>query len=375
MHSWRPVPALVASAALLLLACSHGEPFGPVDHSSSDPFEPAIVPLRLTYGGGQRPAWLDADHLIYSFSDGQDQCLGILPATGGRRTRTICNASPFQSDTVDLHDESAPEPGTDRVAFVRARLQPATGSGLHTIVVGPLDSLPSGTVLQSAVFASSEGFMQQIGVLRWLAPGTLAFLGADDGIFTPCDTCLPVVIRRWKSAFSLAAPDQPPSAPLTAVPIPDTRFATSLAPGATADQIFVTYANDSRLVLKPLGGGGGTVVATFDAASTPRDADYANGRVAVIAGGKIGHFTDDNGDPAQGFDEGGELQIVNVASGAVTPLPSATLLFRRPRWSPDGTSLLAEGYAYQVVTVSGPFGPALDTVVSAVSDIYRIQVP
>ena len=69
--------------------------------------------------------------------------------------------------------------------------------------------------------------------------------------------------------------------------------------------------------------------------------------------------------------------MVNVATGAITPLPSATLLFRRPRWSPDGTALLVEGYPYQVVTVVPPdnVNTFIDTVVSASSDIYRVQVP
>lgn len=367
MYRWRPISALVGTAAFLLLACSHGEPFGPADHSSSDPFEPDIAPLRLTYGGGARPAWLDADRLIYRFSDGQDECLGILPATGGRRIRTICNDSPFEGDTIDIHDEPAPEPGTNRVAFVRGRLEASTGAGLRQIVVGSLDSLPSGTVLQSAVFASSEGFMQQSGLFRWLAPGVLAFLGADDAVHTPCDSCQPIVIRRWKSAFRLDAPEQPPTTGITAVPIPGTRFATSIAPGASTGQVFVTYANDPRLVSRPLGVGSETVVTTFDAGLIPRDADYANGRVVVVVGGKLSFFTDDDGDPAQGFDGGGELRVVDVATGAVTTLPSSSLLFRRPRFSPDGSALVVEGYQYQVI--------GGNIVVSQVPDLYRVELP
>jgi hypothetical protein len=368
----------VLSASLLLtLACSHSEPFAPPDNSSSEPFA-AGDPLRLTYGGGTRPAWLDDDRIIYSFrsaehSNGRsstpDQCLGILPATGGRRLRSICNTSAFEGDTLDVQTEPAPEPGTDRLAFLRGRLSVGVGAGLTNFVVGPIDAAPDGTVLQSAAFSTSDGFMMESGLLRWLAPDTLIFLGADDGQFTPCDTCDPIVIRRWRDAFRL-----PASGGATATLVPGTQFATSMTAGLLPGQAYVTYANDTRLQLLDLTSGAASTLVDFGAALPPRDADFAAGRIVLVAGGRLSRLVDDGGAPLQGRDEGGELQLVDPGSGTITALHSSTLLFRRPRLSPDGRAIIAEGYQFHEVTL-GTMNAIVDTVVNPAADIYRIDVP
>ncbi len=369
---WQFHPALVQPLILVLLvACSHGEPFAPPDNSTSEPFA-ASIPLRLTYGGGTSPAWLGDDRIIYSFTSRErdnhrsgtpDECLGVLPATGGRRIRTICNTSAFEGDTLDVQTEPAPEPGTDRLAFLRGRLSVGVGAGLTNIVVGPIDAAPGGTVLQSSVFNSSDGFIMESGMFRWLSPDTLIFLGADDGIFTPCDTCNPVVIRRWKDAFRL-----PASGGARAEIIPGTRFATSAAPAGSAGSLYVTFANDTRLLLLDLASGTLTTVTDFGPGRIVRDAEYANGRIAVIVGGNVAPGLDDNGDPLQGNDQGGELELVDAVTGAVTSVPGGQLLFRRPRFRADGLALVAEGYASQ----PGPGGVA---IVSPTGEIYRVDVP
>jgi hypothetical protein len=375
---WRFRPAPLLSASLLLtLACSHSEPFAPPDNSSSEPFA-AGDPLRLTYGGGTRPAWLDDDRIIYSFrsaehSNGRsstpDQCLGILPATGGRRLRSICNTSAFEGDTLDVQTEPAPEPGTDRLAFLRGRLSVGVGAGLTNFVVGPIDAAPDGTVLQSAAFSTGDGFMMESGLLRWLAPDTLIFLGADDGQFTPCDTCDPIVIRRWRDAFRL-----PASGGATATLMPGTRFATSMTAGPFPGQAYVTYANDTRLQLLDLATGAASTLVDFGATLPPRDADVAAGRIVLVAGGRLSRLVDDGGAPLQGNDEGGELQLVDPGSGTIIALHSSTLLFRRPRLSPDGRAIIAEGYQFHEVTL-GTMNAIVDTVVNPAADIYRIDVP
>ena len=380
MQTWRPQPVRAVTLTLLLLACSHGEPFGPADHAGSDPLQPTIQPLRLTYGGGSSPAWLpDGSGFVYAYpalehsngTDNPDLCLGILPASGGRRLASICSNSAFEAETVDVYTQPAPAPDGDRLAFLRGLLDPVTGSGLTSLIVGPIDSLPAGTSVANNRFPGPHGQVLGVGLLRWLDRDQLLFLGADDGTFSPCGTCDPIVVRRWRDAFRLAAAGG--EAP---VAITGTEFATSIAVGS-ASELYLTFGNDGRLVRHDLNSGAETVVAAFDASMAPRDADYANGRVALVARGDITQLTDDEGQPMQGDDKGGELQVVNVATGAITPLPSATLLFRRPRWSPDGTALLVEGYPYQVVTVVPPdnVNTFIDTVVSASSDIYRVQVP
>jgi hypothetical protein len=379
MHTWRHLPVRAVAFAVLLTACSHGEPFGPADHSGSEAFQPGMEPLRLTYGGGQSPAWLpDGTSFVYAYqssdhSNGSapsDTCLGILPASGGQRTASACSDSPFEAETLDVYTQPAPAPDGARFAFLRGLLDPVTRSGLTSVIVSALDSLPAGARVANDRFPGPHGQVLGIGLLRWLDADQLVFLGADDGTYSPCGSCDPTVIRRWRDAYRLPVGSAPEA-------IPGTEFATSIAVGPSSD-LFLTFANDGRLVHHDLNSGTETVVATFDAGMAPRDADYANGRVALVARGIISQLTDDNGQPMQGEDQGGELQIVNVATGAVTRLTSTTLLFRRPRWSPDGTSLLVEGYPFQVVTVVPPDNVSptfVDTVVSAQSDVYRVQVP
>lgn len=380
MHSWRLLPAPAVAFTLLLLACSHGEPFGPTDHSSGDALEPGLVPLRLTYGGGQDPAWLpDGTGFAYAYQSAEhsnggrtpDTCLGALPASGGRRTWSICSPSVFEAETLDIYTQPAPAPDGERFAYLRGLRDPVTGSGLDSLILGSLDSLPFGVALANDRFPGPHGQVLNIGLLRWLDANQLVFLGADDGSLSPCSSCDPIVVRRWRDAYRL-----PVSGGEAPVAIPGTEFATSVAPGS-ASELFLTFGNDDRLVRHDINSGAETVVAAFGAGMAPRDADYANGRVALVARGVITQLTDDEGHPMQGEDQGGELQVVDVATGSITRLPSATLLFRRPRWSPDGMSLLAEGYPYQVVTIVPPDGTPtfIDTVVSGQSDLYRIQVP
>jgi hypothetical protein len=377
MPSWRPWPALVAPAALLLLACSHGEPFGPTGHSSSEPLEPAIVPLRLTYGGGQNPAWLpDGTRFIYSYQSAEhsngpgsaDTCLGILPASGGRRTASICNQSPFEAETLDVYTQPAPAPEGDRIALLRGALNPISRSGLTSLVMSRLDSLPFGPALANDGFPGLHGQVLGIGSLRWAGTDKLIFLGADNGIISPCDNCNPIVIGRWRDAYLLSV-----DAGTGPQAVAGTEFATSIAVASSAD-MFITFANDDRVLHHDLTSGATTLVAVLAPGMTPRDADYSNGRIVVVAGGKLEHFIDDDGNPAQGNDQGGELQLVDPLTGTVTPLHNSTLFFRHPRLSPDGTSIIAEGYRYQIVADPNVVA-ALDTLVSPAADLYRIDLP
>lgn len=378
MRSWRRSPTARGGLVLLLLlgACSHGEPFAPGTYGSSEPFQ-NTVPLRLTYGGGTDPAWLDTGTIIYSFESSDhrtsaglpDECLGLLPASGGRRTREICSRSRLDADTLDNFYLAAAL-ADSTLAFVADHIPLGLGSSLGGgIMVAPFDSAPHGTVLRSFPFASSDGFMLFPGSLRWLGSDALVFLADEQVSIEPCPTCDPDVYDRWKNVFRVGTAGAAP-----AEIIPGTRFATSAAPGASGSELYLTFGNDSLLVRRDLAAGANTVVANFGPDAWPRDADYAAGRIVLVLGGKVGHHTLTEGTeetPVQADDQGGLLAVVDAATGTTAVLATPGLFFRRPRLSPDGRSIVAEGYAVTINPVPG----GADTTVSLTGDIYRMELP
>lgn len=378
MHTrWTRHPrwALLSACLLVAAGCSHGEPFSPADTSSDTPLAPDIVPLRLTWGGARDPAWLGNDTILYSYASAEhangglgppDLCLGILPATGGRRLRSICSRSAFEADTLDVQVEPAPEPGTGRIAFLRGRLSRGVGSGLTRFIVGPLDAAPDGTELQSALFTQPVAQIVESGMLRWLAPDTLVFMGADNAVYTPCDTCDPVVLRRWRAAFRLAA-----EAGAVAQVLTGSDFATSVSPAPSSGHAFMTMTGDTRLLDLDLTTGAVHQVLSWSGDEIPRDVDYAAGRVALISGGMFTLITDDNGDPAQGDDTGGDISVIDLATNSVTRLVATGLRFRHPRLSPDGRSVVAVGLPLGASPAPGPgSAPSYPA-----GDLYRFDLP
>jgi hypothetical protein len=371
----RPRCLLLSACLLLAVGCSHSEPFSPADTSSDVPLEPGVVPLRLTWGGARDPAWLGNDTILYSYASPEhrngasgtpDFCLGILPATGGRRLRSVCNTSAFEAETLDVQIEPAAEPGTDRIAFLRGRLSPGIASGITRFVAGPLAEAPGGIELQPALFVGPVGQIAQSGMLRWLTTDTLLFLGADDAVSTPCESCDPLVLRRWRAAFRL-----PAEAGAVAQAIPGSDFATSVAPGSAPGHAFMTLAGDSRLLNLDLVTGTVSPVADWPGLDVPRDVDYAGGRIALISGGTFTLFTDDNGNPAQGDDTGGGIDVIDLATHSVTHLAAGGLFFRHPRLSPDGRSVIAEGLPAGTIPPKGPgSAPSYPA-----GDLYRFDLP
>jgi hypothetical protein len=378
MRTWwagHPRWALLSACLLVAAGCSHGEPFSPADTSSDTPLAPDIVPLRLTWGGARDPAWLGNDTILYSFASAEhpngglgppDLCIGILPATGGRRVRAICSRSAFEADTLDVQVEPAPEPGTDRIAFMRGRLSRGVGAGLTRFIVGPLATAPEGTELQSALFTQPVAQIVESGMLRWVAPDTLLFMGADNAVYTPCDTCNPVVLRRWRVAFRLAA-----EAGATAQVVAGSDYATSVAPASTSGHAFMTMTGDTRLLDLDLTTGAVHQVLSWTGGDVPRDVDYAAGRVALISGGQYTLITDDDGNPAQGNDTGGDINVIDLATSSVTRLTATGLWFRHPRLSPDGRSVVAVGLARGTMQIPGPgSAPSYPA-----GDLYRFDLP
>jgi len=363
----------VCIALVLLLSCAHGEPFAPADQGLEGPLAPS-QPTRLTYSTSPdaAPAWLGDTAIVYSFESAErhgDVCLGVLPADGGTRTLSLCNVDAAAQGAFDFYYQPATQPdGTLGLLLKRAPTVSATGD--YGIAISSLGALPAATMLRTLPFVTPDGLIDEVRLLRWLAPGSLIFLGQDYGTFTPCPTCDPVTVPRWKDAFRL-------SAEAGAMPqiVPGTRFATSVAPGLGTNDLFVTLANDGRVYRQDATTGQVLqVVANLGAAAAARDVDYASGKLAVISDGKVLQLTADDG-PAQTADEGGLLSVVDVATGTITPYPVPQLFFRQPRVSPDGRSLVAEGHSFTIVTIPQGFNPPIfDTIVDPAGSIYKLSL-
>lgn len=364
----------IALVLPLLFSCSHGEPFAPADQHVDGPLAPG-QPTRLTYGLDPNPAptWMGDSAIVYSFESVErlgDICLGVLPAGGGTRTASLCNTDAAAQGSFDFYYQPATQPdGTLGLLLKRAPTISATGD--YGVAVSSLATLPTATMVRTLPFATSDGMIDEVRLLRWFTPDTLIFLGQDYGIFTPCPTCDPIAVPRWKNAFRVAA-----TAGAPAEIIPGTRFATSATRGATSAELFVTLANDGQIYRQDAATGDVLgIVADLGPGAAARDVDYAAGTLVVISNGKVRQGLADDG-PAQTADEGGILNFVDAATGTIVPFPVPNIFFRQPRLSSDGQSVVAEGHEYSILRIDQASGPPIfDTIVTPTASLYRIARP
>lgn len=357
---------------LLLLcaaACDHTGPFVPEDPTLTAPFE-AGNPARLTFATVvSAPAWHPAgDTVLYSWRiverQHADQCIAFLPAAGGTIRRQYCPRSGTGADTMRVYD--LPALGLDgRLAFLRLRKPLGLGSGDNGLYVDegateprrlfPLPGSVNGVLYQDA------------DMLRWWGSSALVTLGLADEIrecVTPTGESCDQLVRHPRDLLRL---DIAGSVSV----VPGTHLATSSAPGATGDELFLTFAGDSRLFRINPGSGTSTVVHDFGPGQIARDAHYSSGRIVVVVGGKVRTLSDDNG-PLQVGDGGGFLWVVNAGDGTAQPLSGAGRFFRRPVLNGDATAVVAEGAPFVVVLIAPG---SLDSVLTEPPSLFRFGVP
>ena len=341
-----------AAVVIALAACGHEMPFASDDPHVQGP-RTSLSPIRLTYNDGddRTVAWLpDGSAILYSSErvdlDDADRCLNFMPASGGAVRRELCARGPEQQDSTHRYEAPAVSPA-GRIAFLRAvsTIGLQKGPAMH-LMVGPADDPASASPVTIVPYAAPSGRTHgNVSHLTWLNDTRLVYLGED--LFYQGSTFLP---DTFTTGLEIVRLETSPSVAFHVVP--GTEHASSVAGGGDEDTIVYTIGGDTRVFRQSLSTGAVTVLHDFGGAGIARDVQLrGNTLVAVVGGSVLFQFEDAHGMVQR--DEGGDLHIVNLATGTSVVHSLPDVLFRRPALSPDGTALVVEASPFAPVHV-GP---------------------
>jgi hypothetical protein len=220
-------------------------------------------------------------------------------------------------------------------------------SNLETVRGLPLT--PAGGVLQDYA-----------GYLRWLSPTRLVYVGQQFRVLRACPEC---TLDTLITGTEVTLLDLTGGA--TATAIAGTAQATGVAPIQDGAEILYTLLNDTRIYRRTLSSGDVAVFHDFGPAGVVRDVHASGGRVAAVVGGRTAFVVDPRVGPTQ-WDSGGVLHVLDLGGDGEVVLDNPERLYRRPAISPDGSRVVAEGFALIVTgQISDP-----DTTVSKSGDLY-----
>jgi hypothetical protein len=338
---------------LLALGCSHGEPFAVEDQSRDTPFA-STPPVRLTFNDGddRTAAWLpDQSGIIYSSERldavDHDRCLLVLPPGGGSVTRAACQDAVAHEDTTDRFEAPAVN-AEGRIVFLRAvsTIGLQKGPAMHLMLGRADDPAAAAPVTIVPYFASSGKTHFNVSHTQWLGPNRFVYLAED--LFYQGSTFLP---DTFSTGLEIVRGDIAGES-VTLTVVAGTELASSVAAGPDDDTIFFTLGGDSRVLRQSLATGERTVVHDFGGGLIARDVQVrGNTLVAIVGRSVLFQFEEAHGWVQR--DEGGDLYVVNLATGATGVVSLAETLFRRPALSPDGRFIVVEASPFAPVHV-GP---------------------
>jgi hypothetical protein len=343
---------LAASAGALALACQHPAPLRSADSASEAPFSDAL-PIRLTYNLGQDqfPSWLPGGSgIVYTTErtdrSDEDWCLAEMPATGGSVRRYSCTNSLSRADSLDTFRWPAVAPD-GRVALYwtvgRAGFPNATRQGTtsRSLAMGVLGERSEPQVLRSVPYSLPGGaFHLAVSQIRWLDSTTLVYRGdfAQLVCYVSAPGCQAVWVESGQHLVLMRLGD----APVLEV-LPGTEEASSVAVGTSSDEIYFTVNGDTRVFRRALYSGATTVVHDFGG-PIARDVQVAGDRLVAIVGGSVTYQFAASAERFVQEDDGGDIHVVNLASGAEVVVSAGALQFRFPAISPDGRRLVAQSW-------------------------------
>jgi hypothetical protein len=374
---FRRYQPFVASALLVSLAsCSHSDAFAPHGNGTTVPFA-AAVPTILTYNSAddRTAAWLpDGSAFLYAFGTTtreHDQCLGLLPAAGGRRLQEICNTGVGSSDSTDTFAFPAVSAG-GAVAYLRnSRPISAQRDQRSVLVSTTLDDPKSIVRLRSFPYQGPDAFYVTASSPAWLSESRLAFVAMVDHD-VPCPNPLLCQVFTVQSGRDIVVAEVTGGAALTQT-VSNTEWASSVAASADPGVVYYTKAGSSQVFALNVDGGGSTPIHDFGAAGIARDVHAAGGMLAAIVGGVVKVWSDGiTTDPLQ-EDTAGRLFLVNLASGQEVELAAPETLFRHPALSPDGSRVVVESYKLLILSSERNGVVSVDTLVRPGVDLWEFQ--
>jgi hypothetical protein len=324
--SRRAASLALAGVLCLPAACEHAQPFRAADLGPNVPFSQGL-PRQLTFGplGDLAPAWLpDGYGVLYSFQRlddaHHDRCLGVLPAEGGQRIRTICHASAFTADSTTTLWEPAAGPA-GLLAYVRESSRPgALVPRSRELVVASLDAPDPGRPVRSFPYVAPSGALHETAAyVHWVNDSTLVYLAEHVSYLLPPAAPGPETLYAPVEVAFLTLGQNSSAVAV----VPGTANATSV----TADSsgaIYYTLAGDSRVYRIVPGGGGAGILFDFGALGPAGDVQVQGTTLVAVVGGALYRQ-----DLAGAFAVRGSLAI-------------DALRFARPALSPSGARVVTE---------------------------------
>jgi len=313
--------------ATAALCCEHTTPFSFDKDVSTTPFQPGN-PARLTFNPGvdTRASWLP-DGSAFLFTEEQlgrpdrDQCLAVMPGTGGTVTRTICADSDAGADSVNVF--LAPAVSSEgRLAYLRTSTLANRGRQTpdHASMILATYTAPQpGTVVQSLPYFSPDSqAVDVVSDIHWASGSTLFYI-ADHFQYTctnvSCTTADTSLVGLEIDRIILA-----PSGPIVTA-VPGSVGATALAT-AGADTVYFTLSGSGNVHRLVVGASADSVIFTFS--GTVTGLSVASGRLAAAVNGTL------------------HLLTLATATDTVLPDPGPFKIIDHPALDPTGHSLIAD---------------------------------
>jgi hypothetical protein len=298
-------------------------------------------------------------------------CLGLIPARGDRQSELWCDVpeGPQSSDAV-LAAGPSPDGRLAYLASVSGLTNPLPETiGLR---ISPLSDPAGGAEVLRLPYPRGSALVNWAGRPRWVQGDRLAYLGQTIAVR---ERCANFVCSPPETTFTNIGVELLQLGSRTTAALAGTTRATGLATLGDGAVLLYTLPGDSRVYRRNLASGAVTVAHDFGSAGPARDLDGAGTRIVAVVGGLIREMDDPDLGTIQ-VDWGGILHVVDLEAHSDTPIPAVGRLYRRPALSPDGNTVVAEGYLLRVITVIDPeTGQELpDSSVSS-SDLYRFGGP
>jgi hypothetical protein len=361
IHSGSRTWLLAPLVAAALTACSHADPFANGKPVDNPPFT-STDPQRLTYNIGRDgwPIWsADGNSIWYSVQDSlshdKDHCLASIPAIGGTFAYRQCPTALENNFTEVLQQPAILD---NVLAFALADLgtfPPEHVQYRFAIwIAGLATNAPPRVVMRFPYNAPSGKAHDGPIDLRWVRPGLLAYIGFEAG-------CCNKDSQRFGEQIVLL--DVSGATPVRTF-VPDTYRANALGASADGQSLYFTFYGDHRVYRRTIATGDVTVLHDFGAGHIVRDPDIVGDRMVATIDG-LPNFQDLPPFDSVAIDHGGFLVLVNLTTGEENRIAGDERLYKKPRLSPDGRRLAAEGYPVTFTST--------DTIVSGSSDLWIFE--